>query len=172
MKAGVRSAPVQWVLLAAVALGIGILEFGNLKDRARLAAVRRAARHEAVRFRTPVSAQWSRGRWGRGKAKGMQLVVRDRSFELSYPFPTWGLLGTEWYCRGSDARIEVGQGRFLPPKVNRTCVVLSIPSIDRPDARQVILLASPPPSHVLRSAWDALIDSGVAATGTPPDANV
>ena len=159
---------MQWVLLAVVVLGFGILEFRNLKDRARLAPLRRAVRHEPIRYRTPISAQWGRGWWGRGNAKGIRLVVREHSFELSYAIPTWGLLGTEWCCKGSDARIQVSRGRFLPPKVERSCIALTIPAIDRPDERQEILLASVPPSHVLREAWDALIACGAAAAGEPP----
>jgi len=103
---------MQWVLLAFVVAFFGVIEFRLLRDRLRLAPVRSAVRNEAVVYRTPISAQWSRGWWGRGNAKGMRLVVRQNSFELSYPFPGGSLLTTEWYCMGKDARMKVGQRIF------------------------------------------------------------
>ena len=160
---------MQWVLLALVVAGLGAIEFRLLRDRRRLAPVRSAVRKEAVVYRTPISAQWSRGWWGRGNAKGMRLLVRENSFELSYPFPGGSMLTTEWYCRGKDARMKVGQGNFLPPKVKRDCIVLSIPSIDNASAEQEILLSSTPPSRDdLSAAWDALVAWGVEASGDPP----
>ncbi len=150
---------VQWVLLAAVLLGFSILEYRNVRDRVQLRALRQAVTKQSVPYRTPISAQWKRGWRGRGNAKGLQLVVREKSFELSYPFPTLGLLGTEWYCRAQEARMTTGRGRFLPPKVTRTWIVLSIPAIYRPEERQEILLSSLPPSTVLRHSWDALVRS-------------
>src|SRR5207245_11632672 len=127
--------------------GLGLIEFRLLRDRARLAPVRSVVRKEAVVFRTPISVQWGRGWWGRGNAKGMRLLVRENSFELSYPFPGGSLLTTEWFCRGRYARMKVGRGNFLPPKVKRDCIVLSIPSIDNANAEQEILLSSIPPSR-------------------------
>ena len=160
---------MQWVLLALVVAFFGVIEFRLLRDRTRMAPVRSAVRKEAVVFRTPISAQWSRGWWGRGHAKEMRLLVRENSFELSYPFPGGSLLTTEWYCRGKDARMKVGQGNFLPPKVKRDCIVLSIPSIDNANAEQEILLSSIPPSrNDLSAAWDALVACGVEASGDPP----
>jgi hypothetical protein len=160
---------MQWVLLALVVAGLGVIEFRLLRDRRRLAPVRSAVRKEAVVYRAPISAQWSRGWWGRGNAKGMRLVVRENSFELSYPFPGGSMLTTEWYCRGKDARMKVGQGNFLPPKVKRDCIVLSIPSIDNASAEQEILLSSTPPSRDdLSAAWDALVACGVEASSDPP----
>ena len=162
---------MQWVLLAVVALGLSALEYRNIRDRIQLTAIRDAVTKERELYRTHISAQWSRGWWGRGNFKGMQLVVRERSFELSYPFPTLGLLGTEWYCSAQHARMNTDRGRFLPPKVMRTCVVLSFPSIDNHQERQEILLASVPPSTVLLSAWEAMVRSGVKADGDPPEAD-
>ncbi len=89
---------MQWVLLALVVAFLGVIEFRLLRDGTRLAPVRSAARKEAVVYRTPISAQWSRGWWGRGNAKGMRQLVRENSFELSYPFPGGSLLTTEWYA--------------------------------------------------------------------------
>jgi hypothetical protein len=98
----------------------------------------------------------------------MQLVVRDHSFELSYPFPGGSFLTTEWYCWARDGRMKMAVGRFLPPRIKRDCIVLSIPSLDNPDDRQEILLSSRPPRNDLRGAWDALLASGVVASGDPP----
>lgn len=159
---------MQWVLLGLVVAGFCVIEFRLLRDRALLAPVRAAVKKEAVVHRTAISAQWGRGWWGRGNVKGMQLVARTNSFELSYSFPGGSFLSTEWYCRGGDAQMKMGQGRFLPPRAKRDCIVLSIPSIDNPDDRQVILLSSVPPWHYLRAAWDALVACGVQASGDPP----
>jgi hypothetical protein len=160
---------MQWVLLALVVAVFGVIEFRLLRDRLRLAPVRSAVRNEAVVYRTPISAQWSRGWWGRGNAKGMRLVVRQNSFELSYPFPGGSLLTTEWYCRGKDARMKVGQRNFLPPYIQRDCIILSVPSIDSANAEQEILLSSTPPLRDdLSAAWDALVACGVEASGDPP----
>lgn len=159
---------VQWTLLGLVLGLFAVIEFRLLRDRAHLANVRRVVSAEAVRYRAPISAQWGRGWWGRGNAKGMQLVVHEHSFEISYPFPGGSFLSTEWYCRASDAWMKMGSGRFLPPVVARDCIVLSIPAIDKPEERQEILLASRPPRHNLRGAWDALVACGVQATGHPP----
>jgi hypothetical protein len=160
---------MQWVLLGVVLLGFGMIEFRLLRDRARLAPIRQAVTKEAVVYRTPISAQWGRGWWGRGNAKGMQLVAREHSFELSYPFPGGSLLTTEWYCRGKDARMKVGQGHFLPPWVKRECIVLSIPTIDGASGEQEILISSAPPlRRDLGAAWDALAACGVHASGDPP----
>jgi hypothetical protein len=123
---------------------------------------------EAVVYRTPISAQWSRGWWGRGNAKGMRLVVREKSFELSYPFPGGSFLTTEWYCWSKDARMKMGLGNFLPPRVKRDCIILSIPSIDEPNAEQEILISSVPPLRQdLSAAWDALVVCGVRVSGDP-----
>jgi hypothetical protein len=160
---------VQWVLLALVVAVFAVIEFRLLRDRLRLAPVRSAVKREAVVYSTPISAQWGRGWWGRGNAKGMRLVVRQNSFELSYPFPGGSLLTTEWYCWGKDAHMETGRGNFLPPWVKRDCIVLSIPSIGGPNAEQEILLSSVPPlRHDLGTAWDALVACGVQASGDPP----
>jgi hypothetical protein len=160
---------MQWVLLGVVVVGIGVIEFRLLRDRARVAPIRQAVRKEAVVYRAPISAQWGRGWWGRGNAKGMQLVAREHSFELSYPFPGGSLLTTEWYCRGKDARMTVGQGHFLPPWVKRDCIVLSIPTIDGAGGEQEVLISSVPPwRHDLRGAWDALVACGVHSSGDPP----
>jgi len=160
---------MQWVLLALVVAFFGVIEFRLLRDRVRLAPVRSAVRNETVVYRTPISAQWDRGWRGRGNAKGMRLVVRLSSFELSYPFPGGTLLSTEWYCWGKDARMKMGQGNFLPPWVKRDCIVLSIPSIDSANEVQEILLSSTPPfRHDLSTAWDALVACGVQATGDLP----
>jgi hypothetical protein len=122
---------------------------------------------EAVIFRTAILPQWGGGWWGRGNARGMQLVVREHSFELSYPFPGGSFLTTEWYCWARDARMRMGQGRrFLPPRVQRDCIVLSIPSIADASGEQEILLSSW--RHELRAAWDALLVCGVHASGDPP----
>ena len=91
------------MLLGGVVAGICAIEFRLLRDRARLSSVRKAVMREAIVYRAPISAQWGRGWSGRGNAKGMQLVVREHSFELSYPFPGGSLLSTEWYCRAGDA---------------------------------------------------------------------
>jgi len=160
---------MQWVLLAFVVAVFGVIEFRLLRDRLRLAPVRSAVRNEAVVYRTPISAQWSRGWWGRGNAKGMRLVVRQNSFELSYPFPGGSLLTTEWYCRGKDARMKAGQRNFLPPYVQRDCIILSVPSIDSANVEQEILLSCTPPLRDdLSAAWDALVACGVEASGDPP----
>ena len=79
------------------------------------------------------------------------------------------MLTTEWYCRGKDARMKVGQGKFLPPKVKRDCIVLAVPSIDDANAEQEILLSSVPPwRQDLSAAWDALAACGVEVSGDPP----
>ena len=159
---------MQWVLLGLVVAGFCVIEFRLIRDRSRQGPVRAAVKKEAIVYRTAVSAQWGRGWWGRGNAKGMQLVVRTNSFELSYPFPGGRFLSTEWYCRASDAQMRMGQGRFLPPRIKRDCIVLSIPSIDNPNDRQEILLSSVPPWHYLPASWDALVTCGVRASGDPP----
>lgn len=159
---------MQWVLLGVVVAGLFIVELRVQRDWARLAPVRHSVRKEAIVFRTPISAQWGRGWWGRGHAKGMHLVVRENSFELSYPFPGGRFLSTEWFCRARDAGMKVGQGSFLPPRVKRDCIALSIPGIDKADVQQEILLASRPPRDDLRAAWDALVTCGVQASGEPP----
>lgn len=160
---------MQWVLLALVVAFFGVIEFRLLRDFVRLASVRSRVKKEAVVYRTPISAQWSRGWWGRGNAKGMRLVVREKSFELSYPFPGGSFLTTEWYCWGNDARMRMGLGNFLPPRVKRECIILSIPSIDDPNAEQEILISSIPPwRQDLSVAWDALVVCGVHASGDPP----
>ncbi len=65
--------------------------------------------------------------------------------------------------------MKVGHANFLPPKVKRDCIVLSIPSIDNANAEQEILLSSIPPSrNDLSAAWDALVACGVEASGDPP----
>lgn len=155
--------------MGLVLAGFCVIEFRLLPDRARLAPVRRSVKREAIVYRTPISAQWDRGLWGRGNAKGMHLVVRQHAFELSYPFPGGSLLTTEWYCRGSDAQMKMGQGRFLPPRIKRDCIVISIPAIDNPNERQEILLSSLPPRRDLGAAWDALASCGVPTSGKPPD---
>ena len=161
---------MQWVLLGAVVAGFCAIEFRLLRDRGRMAPVREAVRKEAIVYRAPISAQWGRRWWGRGNAKGMQLVVREHSFELSYPFPGGSLLTTEWFCRADDAAMKPGHGRFLPPRVERDCIVLSVPSIDNPKIEQEILLSSW--RHELRVAWDALAACGVRASGAPPPPGV
>jgi len=161
---------MQWVLLGAVAAGLCVIEFRLLRDRARLSAVREAVERGGIVYRAPISAQWSRGWWGRGYARGMQLVVREHSFQLSYPFPGGSLLSTEWYCRAADAVMKRGQGRFLPPRVKRECIVLSIPSIDNRELAQEILLSSW--RRELRAAWDALSACGVRAVGDAPERGV
>ncbi len=49
---------VQWILLAAVLAGFGVIEIRILRDRGRLAPVREAVKKEAVVY---LSAQWGRG---------------------------------------------------------------------------------------------------------------
>ena len=122
---------------------------------------------ETVVYRTPISVQWGRGLWGRGNAKGMNLVVRESSFELSYPFPGGSLLTTEWYCFGKDAQMKMGVGLFLPPAIKRDCIALSVPSVDNPHVRQELLLSYSTPNS-LRTAWDALAACGTQAVGEPP----
>lgn len=159
---------MQWVLLAAVVAGFAAIAFRLGRDWVRLAPVRHVVKGERIVYRTPVSAQWGRGWWGRGNAKGMQLVVHERSFELSYPFPGGGLLSTEWYCRGNDARMKLGTGNFLPPAVKRDCILLSIPAIDDQAKQQEIALASRPTRRDLRSAWEALAACGVEPSSDGP----
>jgi hypothetical protein len=160
---------MQWVLLVLVVAGFFVIELKLYRDRKRLAPIRVAVKQEAVVFSSPISAQWGRGWWGRGNARGMRLVVRERSLELSFPFPGGSLLATEWYCRGNDARMKMGRGNFLPPWVKRDCIVLSIPAIDDAGAEQEILISSAPPwRHDLSAAWDALVACGVRASGPPP----
>ncbi len=62
----------------------------------------------------------------------------------------------------------MGEGRFLPPRIKRECIVLSIPSIDNTGERQEMLLSSLPPGRYLRAVWDALVACGVQASGDPP----
>jgi len=160
---------MQWVLLGLVVAFFSVIEFRLLRDFALMARVRSGVKKEAVVYRAPISAQWSRGWWGRGNAKGMRLVVREKSFELSYPFPGGSLLTTEWYCWGKDARMKMGLGSFRPPRVKRDCIVLIIPSIDKPNAEQEILISSVPPwRQDLSAACDALVACGVQASGVPP----
>lgn len=145
-----------------------MIEFRILRDRARLAPMRGAVKKEAVVYRTPISVQWGRGWWGRGNAKGMHLVVREYSFELSYPFPGGRFLSEEWFCMAREARMAMVEGRFLPPRIKRECIVLSIPSIDNPGGRQEIVLSSQPPRRYRRADCDALVACGVQASGEPP----
>ena len=159
---------MQWVLLAAVVVGFCVIEFRILRDRARLTPVREAVKKDAVVYRTPISAQWGRGWWGRGNAKGMHLVVREQSFEVSYPFLGGRFLSEEWFCMAREAPMTMGEGRFLPPRIKRECIVISMPSIDNPGERQEILLSSMPPGRYLRAVWDALVACGVRASGDPP----
>lgn len=163
---------MQWVLLAVVVVGFGVLAGRLWLDRVRLAPVRRVVRAEPVTYRTPISAHWSRGWWGRGNARGMELVVHERSFELSYSFPGGRFLSTEWYCRGRDAEMALGSGKFLLPVINRTCIVLSIPAIDHPVRRQEILLAPQPGAYDLQAAWQALLRCGVRSSGDAPEFGV
>ncbi len=158
---------MQWVLLGLIVVGFCVFGFRLYRDRERLAPVRDAVTKEVVAYRTPISAQWGRGLWGRGNAKGIQLVVHQHSFELSYPFPGGSFLTTEWYCWGRETRMKMGMGRFLPPRIKRECIILTIPSIDDPKAEQEILLSHPEP-HDLRAEWDALVACGVSASGDPP----
>jgi hypothetical protein len=159
---------MQWLFLGVVVAGLVVIEARLQLDWVRMAAVRNAVREERVIHRMPISAQWARGWWGRGNAKGIQLVVREHSFELAYPFPGGHFLSTEWFCRAADALMSVDRGRFLPPKVQRDCIVLSIPAIDNTGDRQEILLAPRPPRNDLREAWDALVACGVHASGDAP----
>ena len=158
------------MLLGAVGLGFCVIELRLIRDRLRLAPVREAVRKEPIVYRAPISAQWGRGWWGRGNAKGMHLVVREHSFELSYPFPGGSLLTTEWFCRAAEATMMMGHGRFLPPRVDRQCIVMTVPSIDNPKAEREILLSSW--SRELRAAWNALAGCGVRTRGDPPPAGV
>lgn len=161
---------MQWVLLVLVVAGFFVIELKLYRDRKRLAPIRAAVKQEAVVYSSPISAQWGRGWWGRANARGMRLVVRERSLELSFPLPGGSLLATEWYCRGKDARMKMGRGNFLPPWVKRDCIVLSMPAIGDASAEQEIRIASVPPwRHDLRAAWDALAACGVQASGTPPE---
>ncbi len=57
--------------------------------------------------------------------------------------------------------MKMGHSRFLPPRVERECIVLSVPSIDNPQLEQEILLSSW--RRELRAAWDALSACGVRA---------
>jgi hypothetical protein len=160
---------MQWVLLGLVVAGFCVIEFQLLRDRSRLAPIRDLVRKESVVYRTAISPQWGRGLWGRGNARGMQLVVREHSFELSYPFRGGSFLSTEWYSWGRDTRMKMGRGRFLPPWISRDCIVLSIPSIDDATKEQEILISSTPPlGRDLRGTWDALVMCGVHASGDPP----
>jgi hypothetical protein len=159
-------AVMGWVALGVMVAFFGVIEFRLLRDHARLAPIRKAVRQEAVAYRAAIFPQWGRGWWGRGNAQGMQLVVREHSFELSYPFQGGRFLTTEWYCWGRDARMKMGEGRFPPPRVKRDCIVLTIPSIDDASSEQEILLSSW--QHELHGAWGALLACGVHAAGDPP----
>src|SRR5690348_2749016 len=98
---------MQWVLLVVVVAAFGVLGWRLWQDRVRLEPTKLIVRGESVVYRTQVSARWSRGWWGRGNARGMQLVVHEKSFELSYSFPLGRFLSTEWFCRGGDAEMAV-----------------------------------------------------------------
>ncbi len=111
---------MQWVLLAFVVAVFGVIEFRLLRDRLRLAPVRSAVRNEAVVYRTPISAQWSRGWWGRGNAKGMRLVVRQNSFELSYPL-------TASSCQSRPLIARTWNRKFSFPLL-RLCEMTSAPA--------------------------------------------
>ena len=159
---------MQWVLLIVVVAGLGALGWRLWQDRVHLAPAMRVVKAEPVIYRAPMSAQWSRGWWGRGNASGMELVVHKQSFELSYSFRVGRFLSTEWYCRGRDAEMSVGSGKFLLPVISRNCIVLSIPVIDHPELRQEILLASQPGAQNLHAAWQALSRCGVRSSGDAP----
>jgi hypothetical protein len=159
---------MQWVLLGAVIVGIAAIEFRLVRDRIRTATIREVVRREQLIARFPISAQWARGWWGRGNAKGMQLLVRERSFELSYPFPGGSLLSTEWFCRATESQMKAGRVTALPPQMKRECIVVSFPSIDHPMARQDVLLSAPPSHRDLARIWDALAKAGVQPIGEPP----
>lgn len=159
---------MQWLLLGIVVAGLVGIEARLQLDWWRQAAVRDAVRKEPVHRRMPISAQWGRGWWGRGNAKGMQLITREHSFELTYPFSGGHFLSTEWFCRAGDARMSVARGRFLPPRIQRDCIVLSIPAINNTGDRQEILVTARPPHSDLREAWDALVACGVHASGHAP----
>jgi hypothetical protein len=158
---------VEWVFFAAVMAGLVGVSIRLYRDRRRQAPVRDAVVREKIIYRSPVSPQWARNRWERANAKGMELVVREHSFQLPYPFTGGRFLSNEWFYWGKDARIWMGEGDFLPPRVGRKCIVIGMPSIEAPERAQEILVSTW--DHRLREAWDALAHGGVTAVGPPPD---
>jgi hypothetical protein len=105
----------------------------------------------------------------------MYLVVREHSFEISYPMPYafLGRVNREWYCVGTRVEMKTmfGVTAFLPPRRTRDVLALTIRSESR-DAEddETVLVSSW--DHRLGEAWNALQACGVTACGSPPPSGV
>jgi hypothetical protein len=153
---------VPYVLSAVVLAVFAVVSVWRYRQARTAAPIRDAVRGEALIYRAPISPQW-----GRRLASGMELVVREHSFEISYPFPGGRFLTQGMYCVSRRARMETGRGRFRPPRLMRDCIVLTVSSDDDAADDQEVRLSSW--QHQLRPAWDALASSGVVASGPPPE---
>jgi hypothetical protein len=104
----------------------------------------------------------------------MHLVVREHSFEISYPMPYafLGRVNREWYCVGTQVEMTVrfGVTAFLPPRRTRDVIALTIRSADDVENEEEVLISSW--EHCLGEAWKALETCGVTPGGPPPPSGV
>jgi hypothetical protein len=140
--------------------------YRQMRDR-KQDPMRLAIAEENVTFRSPVfyKRELPSGRFGPSPGRGLELVVRQASFQVSYRNDLLGrIFGREWYCRASSVTIRRDSMR-VPPGVVKECIIAESSDPTMQVKRVAIF---PLPVGGLEAAWQALVEAGVTADFSAP----
>jgi hypothetical protein len=142
-----------------VLIGLGIWRVQRQREAA--APLRNQVMAEPITFRCPVAVKyWHQLGWSTKVLRGMEIVVRDSSFQVSTIRPSIAALGSEWYFEASDTSIEISSSPSDLAK--REWVIIE------PSDPQGVRLALSAMKGSNSQIWDALLAAGARGLGTPP----
>ena len=154
-------APQDLVFLGVpVLIGFGIWRVHRQREAA--APLRNQVIAQPITFRCPVAVKyWHRLGWSTKVLRGMEIVVRDSSVQVSSVRPSIGAaLGSEWYFEAANTSIEVsGEPSDL---AKREWIII------QPSDPQTVRLALSASNGSNSQIWDSLLAAGAHGFGTPP----
>jgi hypothetical protein len=154
-------APQDLVFLGVpVLIGVGIWRVQRQREAA--APLRNQVMAQPITFRCPVAVKYRHQLgWSTKVLRGMEIVVRDSSVQISTTRPSIGAaLGSEWYFEAADTSIEVSDAPSDLTK--REWIVIQA---SEPKAVRLALSAT---NGSNSQVWDALLVGGARGFGSPP----
>jgi hypothetical protein len=153
-------AVVEWLGIAVVAGFVAVI-WQVQRRRQVTVPFRGDVLSQPIRFRCPVGVKyWHALGWSTKILRGMEIVVRESSVQVSTIRPSIGAaLGSEWYFEASDISIEVSSA---PSDLVKREWIIVQPS--EPEAWLAVFARNGSNLQI----WDSLLAAGAGGFGTPP----
>jgi hypothetical protein len=157
---------MQYVLIAIVIVVLVSVIVKVQVHRRRTKVRRTSVEAQKVTYEAPVDVKVivNSGAWSRKTLGGMELIVREDSFQVTLFGPALGgILGSEWYFVARETTVEVSDVPS-PSVSSRNWMVIT----EREADKEVKLAVATKADMSLSELWNALTLVGAQAISLPP----